>query len=205
MNKQSQIIITSDIDWYLNNYSSSLPLHSFKIIQNEEKNKNNFKTIHAIMAIKEAYIASSALKYIILCGDKFEIEAQNKLLKVFEEPPVNIVFILITTSRSNLLPTVISRMPCTLVQSPKINRKNYGIYQMGLKEIYSFLKENNRISKNDAKLIVECMLYESFIYNIKLTLKQLELFGQAMKLLELNSKPINILTVLIFSAIYKKN
>ncbi|MBT4572232.1 MAG: DNA polymerase III subunit delta', partial [Campylobacteraceae bacterium] len=72
----SQIIITKDIDLYLSELVPTLPLHTHRIFQNEEENKDNFKIEQAKKVIKEAYIASSESKYIILCGNKFELEAQ---------------------------------------------------------------------------------------------------------------------------------
>jgi DNA polymerase-3 subunit delta' len=42
-------------------------------------------------------------------ADKMNVQAQNALLKVLEEPPDNTFFILIATQTSPLLPTIISR------------------------------------------------------------------------------------------------
>ncbi|MBT7117132.1 MAG: DNA polymerase III subunit delta' [Campylobacteraceae bacterium] len=202
----SQIIITKDIDLYLGQLVPSLPLHTHRIFQNEEENKDNFKIEQAKKVIKEAYIASSESKYIILCGNKFELEAQNKLLKILEEPPKNIIFIIITTSKSNLLPTIISRLPHKYIKS--LNKKeysNHNIFKKDLKDIYLFLKENQRISKNDAKDIIQSILYESKSLNIKLEESELLLFSKSIKLLELNSKPINILTTVLLTILNIKN
>ncbi len=56
-----------------------------------------------VFIIKEAHLMNEA--------------AQNALLKVLEEPPKNVVFILVASSRTLLLETVISR--CTLLSSEK--------------------------------------------------------------------------------------
>jgi DNA polymerase III subunit delta' len=206
--QKSHIIITKDIDLYTENLLNILPIYSYKIIKNEEENKNNFKIEHSNKVIKEAYIASSDNKYIILSGEKFEIEAQNKLLKILEEPSRNIIFIIITTSKLNLLSTIISRLPSFYIKNS--SSKNYiqhNIFQKDLKDIYQFLKENQRISKDEAKTIIELMLHESKNLNIKLKATQLELFSKSIKLLELNSKPINILTTILLSlsSIRKEN
>ena len=47
--------------------------------------------------------------YILDNADKMTIQAQNALLKVLEEPPEEVVFILLASSKNSLLPTVISR------------------------------------------------------------------------------------------------
>ena len=93
----SSILIVNDIESTVNELVSKYPLHSTRIIKNEEKEE--FLTAQAVQAIKEAYIASNETKYIFLCGSTFRKEAQNSLLKVLEEPPRNVVFIIITNSR----------------------------------------------------------------------------------------------------------
>ena len=66
-----------------------------------------------IRRIKEdAYIAPDVLDvkvYIIRNADSMTPQAQNALLKLFEEPPKNVYFILTCVSVSGLLPTVRSR------------------------------------------------------------------------------------------------
>lgn len=48
-------------------------------------------------------------KVIVLAADKLNHHAANALLKVLEEPPTNVVFILITTKYALLNPTITSR------------------------------------------------------------------------------------------------
>ena len=47
--------------------------------------------------------------YIINNADKMTVQAQNALLKIFEEPPSYAVIILIVSNISNILPTILSR------------------------------------------------------------------------------------------------
>ncbi len=61
----------------------------------------------------KAYYTPIELKkkyFIIKCGEVFNDAAQNKLLKILEEPPRTTGFILITKEESYLLPTVRSRL-----------------------------------------------------------------------------------------------
>lgn len=197
------ILVVNDIDEAL---ASLLPLyskHQIRIIRNEEKDE--FLLAQANLAVKEAYISSNEKKYLFLCGKTFRTEAQNSLLKVLEEPPTNIVFILITNSKSSILPTIFSRLPHKFFKKSFV-RKNFemDIVRIDLKEVYSFLKENQRISKNEAKNIVESIMFKVNSQNIKLTQNELDLFSKSMKLLELNSRPINVLTTLLLMLLNRK-
>lgn len=53
---------------------------------------------------------------------EYNIQSQNALLKVLEEPPKNVFFILTATSKNSVLPTVLSRV-CTL--TPDSHDKSY--------------------------------------------------------------------------------
>jgi hypothetical protein len=58
------------------------------------------------------YIQPHSSKYklvIIKNADKITPEAANKLLKIIEEPPKNVIFILSSSLEKNILPTIISR------------------------------------------------------------------------------------------------
>jgi DNA polymerase-3 subunit delta' len=79
------------------------------------------------------------------------------------------------------------------------------IDKLDLKDIYNFLKENQKISKNEAKDIVESILLKVNNQKIKLSAKELDFFSKAIKLLELNSRPINILTTLLLFLANQKN
>ena len=200
----SSILIVNDIEATLAELLPNYPMHSTRIIKNEEKEE--FLLIQANQAIKEAYIASSEKKYIFLCGSTFRKEAQNSLLKILEEPPKNVIFIIITNSKSSLLPTIYSRLPYKyLKKSVAKNESILDINKLDLKDIYNFLKENQKISKQEAKDIVESILIKVNNQKIKLSHKELDLFSKSIKLLELNSRPINVLTTLLLSIANQKN
>ena len=202
--ENSSILVVNDIESTLNELIPQYPLHSTRIIKNEEKDE--FQIAQATQAIKEAYIASNDKKYIFLCGSTFRKEAQNSLLKILEEPPKNVVFIIITNSKTSLLPTIYSRLPYKYLKKSILKTESLlDINKLDLKDIYNFLKENQKISKNEAKDIVESILIKANNQKIKLSRKQLELFSISIKLLELNSRPINILTTLLLSIANQKN
>ncbi len=200
----STILIVNDIEATLAELLPNYPIHSTRIIKNEEKEE--FLLIQATQAIKEAYIASSEKKYIFLCGTTFRKEAQNSLLKILEEPPRNVVFIIITNSKSSLLPTIYSRLSYKYLKKSILkNESILDINKLDLKDIYNFLKENQKISKQEAKEIVESILMKVNNQKIKLSHKELDFFSKSIKLLELNSRPINVLTTLLLSLANQKN
>ena len=200
----SCILIVNDIESTVNELINKYPLHSTRIIKNEEKDE--FQLAQATQAIKEAYISSNETKYIFLCGSTFRKEAQNSLLKVLEEPPRNVVFIIITNSKTSMLPTIYSRLPYKYLKKSLLkNESLLNINKLDLKDIYNFLKENQKISKNEAKDIVESILLKVNSQKIKLSAKELDFFSKSIKLLELNSRPINILTTLLLFLANQKN
>jgi len=202
----SQILVVSSINDTLESLIQILPKHTTRVIRNETSDKDEFLLAQATAVIKESYIATADKKYIILCGSTFRKEAQNSLLKVLEEPPRNILFIIVTTSKSALLPTILSRMPHKfLKEKKKIEELDLNLLKLDLKQAYTFLKENQKITKTEAKLLVEAIIYKINTQKIKLTLKELDHFSTAIKLIELNSKPINILTTLLLTLIHRKN
>lgn len=204
MIENSSILIVNDIEETLNELIPKYPLHSTRIIKNEEKDE--FLIAQATQAIKEAYIATNTKKYIFLCGTTFRKEAQNSLLKILEEPPKNVVFIIITNSKSSLLPTIYSRLPYKYLKKSVLkNESILDINKLDLKDIYNFLKDNQKISKQEAKEIVESILIKVNNQKIKLSHRELDFFSKSIKLLELNSRPINVLTTLLLSMANQKN
>ncbi len=61
---------------------------------------------------KESYIAENSEKIIVIMANAFRGEAQNFLLKLFEEPPKNVKFLIVCPSKNLLLATVRSRFIC---------------------------------------------------------------------------------------------
>lgn len=73
-------------------------------------------------------------------ADRMTIEAANTLLKTLEEPPSNVVFILVSSNPEAVLPTVISR--CRLVQFRPIPAT----------EMASFLADKHGLSCDEASI-----------------------------------------------------
>jgi DNA polymerase-3 subunit delta' len=204
----SIILIASSMNTTLNEILPNLPKHNTRIIKNEIDGKDEFTQQESKKAIKEAYLATSEKKYIILCGTTFRIEAQNSLLKILEEPPSNIIFIIITQSKSAILPTIFSRIPHKIIKSKStLNMVELDLNKLDLKEIHTFLKQYQRISKDEAKELIQSLLYTAKVQNKTLNQHQLDAFSNGLKLINLNSRPINIITniMLLISLRFEMN
>ena len=76
-----------------------------------EKNKSDIQKVRTI--IKRVYEKPSGGKYkfvVIESAHIMESVCQNALLKIIEEPPAYVVFLLLCDSVSNILPTIMSRV-----------------------------------------------------------------------------------------------
>ena len=91
-------------------------------------------------------------EYKILILDEFHMatkQAQNRLLKIFEEPPKHLVFIMCTTNPENILDTILSR--CQL----KIEVKKPSIEEMAERLEYVCSQEKIKTSKEALRLIAK--------------------------------------------------
>jgi DNA polymerase-3 subunit delta' len=194
--KASYILITSDIESEVERLKSEL--HGYRVVAFVE---DEFKIENAKAVVAEAYISEANTKYIILASKNFNTVSQNSLLKVLEEPPRNIEFIIISPTKSNLLPTVRSRLP--ILQGKKTSREisiNINLAKMDYKEVFEFLKENARVTKSRAQELVEELYYRATVVDmLVLSSTQLENFDRAYRLLELNSRPMSVLAMLLMS------
>ncbi len=200
--KKSHILISTDIEAEFEKFVNELkPNRVVGFIEED------FKIEHAKAVIAEAYISESQTKYIIMGSNSFTSVAQNSLLKVLEEPPANIEFIIISSTKSNLLPTVRSRLP--MLKGIKIYVKQeieLNLSQIDYKEVFEFLKVNARIKKSEAKLLIEALYNRATVVDMLiLSNTQLENFDKAYRLLELNSRPQSILAMLLMSFVGDKN
>jgi len=200
--KKGYILISSEIESNYERLKSEL--HPSRVVGFIEE--SDFKIEHAKAVINEAYISESQTKYIILGAKSFNAISQNALLKVLEEPPRNIEFIIITSTKSNLLPTVRSRLPIIKGDvSSEVQEIELSLLRIDYGQVFAFLKEHSRIAKNDAKLLVEALYNRATVIDkLLLSKEQLENFDKAYRLLELNSRPQNVLAMLLMSFVGDK-
>ena len=86
--------------------------HADVIVTAPEDGKKNIAVSQIRNLRDEAYVKPHSAErrvFIIDCADTMNEQSQNALLKVFEEPPGAVLFILIAESKASLLSTVISR------------------------------------------------------------------------------------------------
>ena len=163
-----------------------------------------FKLEHAKAVVAESYISESQTKYIIFGAKSFTKEAQNSLLKVLEEPPRNIEFIIISPTKSNLLPTIRSRLPIIkgeITHQDTIVEIN--LSKIDYAEVFAFLKSNARISKDEAKILIEGLYKRAIeIDRLILSTSQLDNFDKAYRLLELNSRPQSVLALILMGFVH---
>ncbi|MCK9352204.1 MAG: hypothetical protein WCT49_03765 [Candidatus Paceibacterota bacterium] len=104
-------------------------------------NPDYFEFVHGTFGIDEGRnlkgmqsrhsFAENGKKIFIIGADTFTVEAQNSLLKVFEEPTEGTHFFVLTPSAQFFLPTLLSRVVCIFSEE-----KN------GVLEIQEFLKKS---------------------------------------------------------------
>ena len=86
---RSKIVITSDFEALKEEILGLYGVNSVRFFFVEDFLLENAKEVAA-----EAYIAESEPKLLVLGAKNFRVEAQNSLLKIIEEPPKNIFFII---------------------------------------------------------------------------------------------------------------
>ena len=203
MELQQSIIITQEPYSVLDRLKELKRDEKFTIIDSQDR---EFLIEHASEAISKAYIADEVREFIILISPRFSTISQNRLLKILEEPPKNKDFILITKSKSSILPTIKSRLPIIKESnSKKIEKLSLDIESLDLKEIYEFSQKYKRISSKDCKEIIEKIgidVIKSKSYNIDSSL--LKTLYNSIKALEVGSAGQFVLNGVLLELLYSK-
>ena len=190
----NSIIITDDLPSIKDDILSEIKNNLVKIFEKDE-----FLLEDAKAVTKEAYIKEEKNKYIIILAKSFNIYAQNSLLKILEESPRNTIFIIISNSKSNFLPTIRSRLPIlNLKQSKKERILDINLSKMSLRDIFEFVKSHQRISKIELKELIQDIFYEAVhSYSMKFNEKELDVFENALRLAELNTRAPFLLNLVL--------
>jgi DNA polymerase-3 subunit delta' len=203
MRLESGIIVTNEPQKTLESLLSLKTDEVFTIIETQAK---EFLIEHATRAIEKAFVATDVNNYIILIAPRFSDISQNRLLKIIEEPPKNKYFILITESKSSILPTIKSRLPITVLHDNK-NREIFklDIDNLNLAKVYKFVQENNRLSYIECRVLVEQIAkiaIKSERYNLDESL--LKVFSNSIRALEVGSPTSFILNTVLIKLLAKK-
>jgi len=172
-----------------------LPLRSVRFVCDD------FKIEDAKEVIAEAYKSEENRKTLILGAKSFTIPAQNALLKILEEPPKNIVFILLAPNKSTFLPTVRSRMTLQVEQEEKkITPISLVLKNLDISEMFRWVKEHDRLKKHEAKELIESLFHHA-VYEEQYILStiQIEGFEKAFRLIELNGRLQTILIMVLMN------
>ena len=192
----SYIIIDQDVEQSFN--SLLLKFQGKRVVKFYE---DDFKVEHAKAVVAEAYISEESFKYIIIATKNFTPISQNALLKIFEEPPRNIIFIIIVPSKSMLLPTIRSRLPVhKQPYAQQVKTIEFNFQKIDNAMIFALLKGVEKMKKHEAKELLEALFYRATVVD-KLILGnyQLECFEKAYKLLELNSRAVSVFALVLMS------
>ena len=162
---------------------------------------DDFKVENAKEVLAEAYIAEEHVKYLVLAAKTFNTISQNAMLKLLEEPPRNIELIIVTESKSTLLPTVRSRLKIVKDKVALVHKNlDLDLSTLTLSILFDFVKAHDRLVKYEAKILIESIYYRATVVDgLRLREKQIDLFARSYKLLELNGRLQTILITLLMS------
>ncbi|RDU69184.1 DNA polymerase III subunit delta' [Helicobacter brantae] len=171
----SEIYLTQEPYEVLNELN--IPKAQLRVFESDE-----FKVDNAKEVIAEAYISSAEEKFIALIGKNFNKEAQNALLKVLEEPPHNIHFLIFVPYKNVLIPTIRSRMRLInkTIFTP-LPPLELDVANLNYAKIYEFLKSLEGISRLEAQERIERLLISIHQSGITLSQKELDFFDLALR------------------------
>lgn len=194
-------------------YSKIIISNDFNAVKNDLFKQNNLKIFdfgaqatieNAKEIIAEAYIAEYSEKIIAIFALKFGMEFQNALLKILEEPPKNIVFIIVSPAKNLLLPTIRSRLMIEQYKSPKIHiNTGLNLAKLDFKSAYNFIERINTLEKsgeygkNELLNLLKSIIIEALQSDLKFSNSDLEYFNKLYTLCATNTKSTNILTPLM--------
>ena len=157
---------------------------------------NEFLMDDAKEVQKESFLAENKEKIIVIMANSFKNEAQNFLLKLFEEPPKNIKFLLVCLAKNLLLPTVRSRFIIEKHKTQKNDLKfDLDIQNLDLKSFFAFLQKNENMDKVELMELIKYISL-SVCKNKSLNDEELEYFYKFYELARLNSRPSLILSAI---------
>jgi len=181
----SHILIGDDFEKIKEELKEEFAPENLVLIERDELKIEDAKEI-----VKEAYIASKEERLIAVFALRYNIYAQNALLKLLEEPPKRCAFILVAKSKFIFLPTILSRLP--VKKLPKSAEDLVEFESFTLEELYNLAQKSKEFSKAKAKGVLKGMLHYALKKDFPLTERELDYFKKGMHLLELSTTPANV-------------
>ncbi|MBD3792816.1 MAG: DNA polymerase III subunit delta' [Campylobacterales bacterium] len=203
MRLASGVIVTQNPQSTLEELQAARTDELLSVIDTEGK---EFLIEHATEAIAKAYLTSDEQNYIILIAPRFSAVSQNRLLKIIEEPPRNKHFILITESKSSILPTIKSRLPIHVRHDTKVEEAfALDLNDLNLAKVYEFVQQNSRLSSVECKQMIEKISIEA-IKSGRYHLDEgtLKLVSDGIQALEMGSPTSFVLNTVLLKLLAKK-
>ncbi|GAA8244994.1 DNA polymerase III subunit delta' [Helicobacter pylori] len=192
MKNFNRLIYTDNLEESLEEVASLFKHHIkfyTEIIEKDKKviktfNKD-FKIEHAKEVISKVHLKHSEPNAFLIAAPSYGIEAQNALLKILEEPPNNVCFIMFAKSPNHVLATIKSR----LIKEDKrqkipLKPLDLDLSRLDLKDIYAFLKnldKENFDSRENQREKIESLLESVNRHKIPLNEQELQAFDLAIK------------------------
>jgi len=126
---QSIVILTDKKERVDDFIKKNFSKEDFIIYINPEKNEYSINQIRNIK--KEIkYLNNKKRIYVFYEFERSSLESQNALLKILEEPPLNVYFILVCKNIYQIIPTIISRTKVVNLKNQFKEKENEKIYQI---------------------------------------------------------------------------
>lgn len=196
---RSRIIVTEDVEARAEELKEEL--HASRVVPFF---KEKFLVEDAKAVIAEAYISEEHEKYILIAAREYNAVSQNTLLKILEEPPKNIIFILVTPSKSALLPTIRSRLPVEMESkgtTPPV--LDIDLARLDLQSVFTFVSEHKNSTRSELKELVEALYLTALKQGVRLKEREIENFDMAYRLLELNARGSSVLLLLLMGMLHE--
>ncbi|MRJ03017.1 MAG: hypothetical protein GXO19_06205 [Epsilonproteobacteria bacterium] len=183
---RSRIVITDDFQNLKEELLEEVGRERLSLLEREE-----FRIDDAKEVVREAYIAPKGGRVIALLATTYNIYAQNALLKILEEPPEGVTFLLAAPSPSTFLPTILSRLPvermgCRRVEVPELGEFN-------LQELYRLAREYRKASRREVQGLLSALFRKAVEEGCHFGEEELEILSRALRLTALNGNPATII------------
>lgn len=189
-NLNSFIAVSSDFENLKDELKSLYPNQRFI-----EFIKDDFLTEDAKAVIKEAFIAEKETKILLLGARNYNLYAQNSLLKVLEEPPLHVMFILCVPTKTALLPTIRSRLPLKVFNREKtLIKTGLNFANLSLSDIFNFLSDKKYLPKEELLVLLQSITTEAISQGVNFSEKELDTFAKLLQLAALNSRSSTLLS-----------
>lgn len=198
----SQVIICDDFEHTIARLESVKTNQRFIQIIKEDA----FLVEDVKYVIEKASIASSNEVVIIIGAKKFSDIVQNKLLKILEEPPKNIIFIILANQKAMILDTIRSRLPMQIIANKNNSYElDLNVENMTLQNVYDFIKLHQRTSFTQMQQIIQEIVERALKSGrYKFDYKALDIFSNSIKALNMGSNSQFVLSTVLLKLLANK-